>query len=298
MTTTTTTLEPPILTPYLLMAVASAVLMATIGIVSRVTGLAAETVTFYRLFLGALLMLGWLQASGRLYLLRQRPSVKLALNGALLAGFILCYVQAMNYTTMANAIMMIYLAPVVAAVGAHLWLNERLTWQSSTLIALALLGFAMMMEFSVSLGGGSHATTGLLFGAASTLCYAAFMLVNRTLPASTDGYSKTFYQLLFGALVMLPFVLRAGESVAIEQWGWLLAAGLFPGFLGILFAVSALQQLPAATFGTLAYLEPIAVVTFGWVLFGETLNLLQLAGCATIIASGVLQGLHARRRSY
>ena len=60
-----------------------------------------------------------------------------------------------------------------------------------------------------------------------------------------------------------------------------------PGFIAILSAVYALSRLPAATFGTLAYFEPIAVVVFGWTLFGETLSPLQLAGCLVIIAGGV-----------
>ena len=63
--------------------------------------------------------------------------------------------------------------------------------------------------------------------------------------------------------------------------------GLVPGFFAILCAVYALSRLPAATFGTLAYFEPIAVVVFGWTLFGETLSALQLAGCLVIIAGGV-----------
>lgn len=40
-------------------------------------------------------------------------------NGALLAGFIIFYVQAMNLTSMANAIMLVYLAPVAASIFAH-----------------------------------------------------------------------------------------------------------------------------------------------------------------------------------
>ncbi len=60
-----------------------------------------------------------------------------------------------------------------------------------------------------------------------------------------------------------------------------------PGFIAILCAVYALSRLPAATFPALAYFEPIAVVVFGWTLFGETLSALQLAGCLVIIAGGV-----------
>jgi drug/metabolite transporter (DMT)-like permease len=81
------------------------------------------------------------------------------------------------------------------------------------------------------------------------------------------------------------------------NWLWLLGTGLFPGFLAILCAVIALSRLPAATFGTLAYFEPIAVILFGWLIFNETLSPLQIAGCGLILASGVIKAwLTARPR--
>ena len=46
--------------------------------------------------------------------------------------------------------------------------------------------------------------------------------------------------------------------------------------------------------GTLAYFEPLAVVFFGWTIFGETLSSLQLAGCAAILASGCAKALIER----
>jgi drug/metabolite transporter (DMT)-like permease len=83
--------------------------------------------------------------------------------------------------------------------------------------------------------------------------------------------------------------------ISPSNWLWLAGAGFFPGFLAIYLAVVALDKLPAATFGTLAYLEPIFVVFLGWVLFGEHLNSLQLAGCALILASGIVKGYLAGR---
>ena len=107
--------------------------------------------------------------------------------------------------------------------------------------------------------------------------------------------TRAFYQLLVGALVMLPFFLHTRPEISAVNGLWLLATGLIPGFLAITFAVAALSRLPAATFGTLAYFEPLAVVFFGWSLFGENLSTLQLAGCATIMASGCAKALLASR---
>lgn len=282
--------------PYLAMAVASAVLMGTIGVISKYAQLSAETITFYRLFLGGLMMLCYLLLIRRVTLLWQWPGWPVLINGALLAGFIVCYVQAMNYTSMANAIMMVYLAPVAASLVAHFLLGETLNRPAFLLILLALFGFAMMMEFKLDFSSGSADALGIGYAALSLCAYAGFILINRTIAPHVHVYSRSAYQLLIGALCMLPFMLYQGESLSSTQWGWAFAAGLLPGFLAILFAVVALRELPAATFGTLAYMEPIAVVTFGWVLFGQSLSVLQMSGCLLIMLSGGVQAWLMQRR--
>lgn len=276
---------------FLMSAVLSAVFMGTIGAISLYAQVSAETVTFYRLFIGALLMGVFLLLTGQKQRMFTWPGLKVLITGVFLAGFVVFYVMAMHHTSMANAVMLVYLAPLTASVIAHFFMGERLTAGSGVLILVALFGFAMMMEFNFSLSGRQSEVTGLLFALCSMLCYAAFILTNRLIDDRVHVLTRSGYQMLAGALCMLPLMLRQGESISGEQWGWLITAGIVPGFLAIMLAVVALRALPAATFGTLAYLEPITVVGLGWVLFDQSLNLLQMAGCGLIMISGVLQAL-------
>jgi len=280
----------------LLLAVAAAVGMATIGVISRITELGAESITFYRLGLGAGFLLLYLIITRRGQQLRHAPGWGVVITGGLLASFILFYVQAMNYTQMANAIMVVYLAPVFSAVVAHFVFHERLRRAQIGCIATALFGFAMMQEFQLRLDNGSDAT-GLGFALLAMLAYSGFILTNRGLPPRHNNRTGAFWQLLFGALAILPFALikPEGLSAAPWQWPWLLGAGLVPGFLALLFAVLAINRLPTALYGTLAYCEPLAVVLFGWSLFGEALSPVQLSGGALILASGIIQARLSRR---
>lgn len=277
-------------------AILAALFMGTMGFFSRMTGLDPAVITFFRLFLGAGFLCLLLVATGRSRLLFGRPSWPVLLSGTMLGGFILLYVQAMQYTTMANAIMVLYLAPLAASLYAHLFLNERLTASSGLLIALALFGFAMMLEFRLQFSG-DH-LRGLGWASLALLCYTAFILLNRTTSGRSHLYTRTLHQLLAGAACMLPLVVVGLPAAGLNgsDWLWLLATGLIPGFLGILCAVSALEQLPAATYGTLAYFEPIFVVLIGWLLFQESLSPLQGAGSLLIIASGAAKGYLARYR--
>lgn len=276
-------------------AILSALFMGTMGIFSRKTGLPSETLTFCRLFFGAGFMLVYLLMIRRTSVLRIWPSWPVLINGLMLSGFIVFYVQAMNYTTMANAIMLVYLAPVAASVVAHFFMGERLNFSGFLLICGALFGFAMMMEFRVDVHGDREHLLGIGCGLIAMCAYAAFILINRVIRTEIHVYTRTFYQLLAGAGVMLPLVLKAPPQISSTHWIWLLGAGLVPGFLAIFCAVTALSRLRAAAFGTLAYVEPVAVVVFGWVIFGEILGPLQLGGCGVIIICGIAQAYMGRK---
>lgn len=273
----------------ILLAISSAVLMATIGVFSKLTGMGAEAITFFRLFLGAFFMFIFLFAKGNISVLYQRPSLYVCFNGLFLAGFIIFYVQAMQYTSMANAIMLIYLAPLLAAVFAHFFMQERLTVSSVLLILLAILGFAMMLEFKIALHEEPQRIVGIALGLLASICYCGFILINRKIIQNV--YTATFYQLLIGSLAVLPLLLLNVHAITGKQAVLLLGVGFFPGFLGIFFAVAALRRLPAATFGTLAYFEPLAVVLFGWFIFSERLNFLQICGCFLILLSGASKAM-------
>ena len=281
---------------FLLSAAFSAIFMGTIGAISVFAGAGAETVTFYRLFIGAVLMAVYLLASGQRAKICVWPGTKVLMTGAFLAGFVVFYILAMDFTAMANAVMVLYLAPVTASIAAHFFLGERLTSASVGLVVFALLGFAMMMEFDFNLSGRAEEAIGLAYAFCAMLCYSAFMLTNRSIDERVHVFTRSGYQMFAGALCMLPLMLLEAEPISGAQWGWLIAAGVVPGFLAIMLAVVALKSLPAATFGTLAYLEPITVVALAWVLFDQSLNSLQVAGCALIILAGIAQALLMNRR--
>jgi len=196
----------------------------------------------------------------------------------------------MYLTTMANAIMILYLAPLIASIFAHFFLGEKLNIKSIILIGTALFGFAMMMEFKIDFNSGSDHMLGLFFSVLGLFCYTGFILIKRTIRSDIHVYTRTFYQLFVGALCTIPFFITDIPEISGEQLVWVVGAGFIPGFLGILFAVIALEKLPAATFGTLAYFEPIFVCILGWALFSETLNILQVAGVILILGSGTIKG--------
>ncbi len=146
-----------------------------------------------------------------------------------------------------------------------------------------------MMEFKIDISSGSREFIGICYSLLALVSYTAFILINRIIKAEIHVYTRTFWQLLTGAIAMIPLTLFSIQTIELNHIPWLIGVGLLPGFLGIFFAVAALSRLPAAMFGTIAYMEAVAVVIFGWTLFQESLSLMQISGCLLIIISGILK---------
>lgn len=268
------------------MAALAAAMMGTIGVIARYSQIDPASLTFYRLGLGAVILALYLTLTGQLRLLAGKPPVLVLFNGVLLASFILCFLSAIQTISLTLAILLVYLAPALSAIIAHFLFAEHLTSRTLVLIVLAFFGFAMLQEFQ--LDSRIEQQQGLWYALTSLATYTAFILLNKKVPHTVPLYHKSFYQLLVGSLCVLPFMLNQPWPDS-NQWVWLFVAGLFPGFLALIFALQAIQHLPTRVFGTLAYLEPVVVIIAAWWLFAEPMSSVQWLGALLILASGVAQ---------
>jgi len=155
-------------------------------------------------------------------------------------------------------------------------------------LMIGFTGVAVLLS-ARGFGAGSHFGWQLMVLAA-TLCWALATVVIRESQAECDPLVfTTCYQLLGGAL-LLTAGLAVGESA---QWAWS-AAGLtaivflaiFSSTFGFVAYTYLLVHETPARVGTYAYVNPLVAVVAGWLLLGERLDRLQIAG-ALIIFAGV-----------
>jgi drug/metabolite transporter (DMT)-like permease len=86
--------------------------------------------------------------------------------------------------------------------------------------------------------------------------------------------------------------LRAASS---SSWGGVAYLVVFGSLVGFTAFAYCLNELPATTVGTYAYVNPVVAVVLGWLVLDEPLTLGLLAGGALILASVVLTTLRKRR---
>ena len=174
--------------------------------------------------------------------------------------------------------------PVLTAVAERLFLRTRMRPAQYLGAVLSAAGVAAMVVESLRL---SARPLGYLYMAVAALSWVAYGFMTRPLLARYDRLEITFWQSLFGGAGFIPFALA--ETVRWEALTPLvgfnvLFLGLFCSALGYLFYVTSLQVLGAGVSSVFINLIPVVSVAASFLILGERLTMLQLAGGAVAVA--------------
>lgn len=121
------------------------------GIFARFSNLSGLGVAFFRVSLGALVLFLVCGAGKKTWIINIRKSLKekqkalVALGIALALNWVFLF-TAFNYTTIAKAVLVYYLAPVIATLISWRFLGERLTVKRWALVGLAFFGLLLIMS--------------------------------------------------------------------------------------------------------------------------------------------------------
>lgn len=225
------------------------------------------TVTFLRLSLGALFLLP----------LSRKPVISPLTVGVGILNLltIVCYISAIEYSKVAVAALLLYMAPVYVTI--YVLITEGSVAKGAVVaIPASLLGLYLMLS-------PSKIDLGEVYGILSGLFYAALFVVMKRARESVPSIPLTFTSLLIGSLVLLPFVRSLPTP---NELPWVVGLGLFPTALAFTVFSYGIKFCKTEIAPILSLLEPVSASFFGYAFFGETLRPVQVLG-AILIMSGV-----------
>lgn len=264
------------------MILAAIFLWSSLGIVVRFSGTEIHHLIFYSLLVA--LSIQGIILTRREY--RQAlPSVR-QLKYAFIIGSVLLlnsltFFYAYQNTTIANAILTHYTAPIIVAVLAPFILREKITMRVVSEILLGSVGLFVMLDgFSLNQGQ----TLGVISGLFSGFAYAIIIILVRR-------YSQQFHPLVLSfltnitmAVLLLPFIRTFPTGSA---WSFLVM-GILHSTLAPLLYYLGLQYVSAHKAAVLGYLEPVCAIGLGILFLQEVPGTRTLAGGALILVSGYL----------
>jgi len=192
--------------------------------------------------------------------------------------------------------LLVYTFPAMVAAAAIVLGRERFNGRRLTALALALGGIALVVAGA---GAGTLDPLGAALGLAAAVVYSAYIL-------TSEGISSRVRPQVLAALVCtgaaLPLTagaallgdLRPGDITA-AGWGWLACLAAISTVASISLFFAGLPRVGPTTASILATFEPLVTVLLAFLVFGETLGLVQILGGALVLSAVLVLNARLRR---
>jgi len=213
--------------------------------------------------------------------------------GVAFAGDLGFWHTSIKLTSVANSTLLANLASVFVTLVAWIFLGERPKRLFLAGLAAALAGVALLLNASLELSG--TALSGDALGVVTAVFYAGYLLAVKGLRDRGESALRVMaVTSTISAVILLPAALVSGEPMlpsSLLGWATLLGLALVSHAAGQGMIAYALAHLRAAFSSVSLLFQPVMAALFAWVLLGEALVALQIAG-----ATAVLIGIYLARR--
>lgn len=147
--------------------------------------------------------------------------------------------QAYKETTIANAALSYYFAPVLVIMFSPFILKEKLSLKKTVCIGIALLGLFFLLQNGRMETTGHH-LLGIGYGLVAAVFYAGLTLVNKFI-RDLDGLAITLLQLGLSVMMLSPIVLFTEGfdfiSITSSTVILMLVLGIVHGGVGFIFSL-------------------------------------------------------------
>lgn len=200
--------------------------------------------------------------------------------------------QAYKFTTIANATLSYYLAPIFVVLAAPFILKEKLSLKKILSALGALIGLFIILKIQPASDKISlNNSLGIIYGLAAALLYSTVIFLNKSVKG-LSGYDRTIIQLIASGVVLVPFII-VRQSIHFSSTSSLVFAlilGIVHTALAYLLYFGGIKDTPVHSAAILSYIDPISALIFGALFLGETMSLIQGMGGALILLSTFFAG--------
>lgn len=265
------------------LVVAAAIAWSTAPLFTRLLDFDSWTILFWRgLFGGGFIAVMMVLTQGRTGL---RDLANMGGSGWLVASLLtvamVCFIPALQLTSVSNVAIIIATQPFVAATIAWIWLQEASRWQTLLASSLAMCGVAIIVG-DVRAGPDM---LGIALTCLMTLSLAAMTVTVRRYKNASMVTAAAASNIL-GSIVSIPFA-QGIESVAGVDLVILAMFGFFQVALGLTLFVLGSRLLPSGQASLIATIETPLMPFWIWLAFQETPAPRALIGGALVMGAVV-----------
>ena len=250
-------------------------------------GISVTSVLFMRYAMAvAIMFVATMIKSPKAFVIKPKYVGLLAFMGILMVLSSIALFESYKYLSAGIASTLLFFYPVMVAVIMAIFYKERLTKKSWACLVTAFLGVVILSKND---DGGFISLLGLTLVMLSSLSYAIYLVyINRGPMKKINTSTITFYVILGGFLVMIPYCLLDGGLMLPKTTpAWINAIGLgfFPTVISLIFTSRAIALIGSTETAIFGALEPLTAVILGILILGETLTITPAIGMILLFVS-------------
>lgn len=201
--------------------------------------------------------------------------------------FSVCYFNALTYTSLSVAAILLYTAPICVMLMSVFLFKESMTAQKALALIMAFAGCILVSGIGAD---ASVSWIGVLLGLGSGFFYALYSIFSRY--AINRGYGAwtiTFYTFLFCStgcafLCDWDMIYSVDSSILL----WILGLGFVTAFLPYVLYSYALENMESSKASILASVEPVVGTLCGVFIFHEPISALSILGIMLVLGAIVV----------
>ena len=262
-------------------------------LMTRAMSVPTPTLVFYRLAIGAPLMIVIAHRTGGKFTLALTK--KTAIPGVLFGLSMLTGFASVKLTSIANATLITTLQPALVLLVAPRLFGEQWRFKRVSLAGVAFAGVSIVVLAAASTSGAS--VQGDLLAGINVVIWTTYFLMAKHLRDS-GVHSWTFLAYVFSwaTVVVVPWALLSHSDLGAmntKDWFLVILMSLIPGILGHGLMTWAQKHIDVTLASILGLASPVISTIGAWMIFDQRLRPLQIAGACIVLGA-----LAALLRSY
>ncbi|MCK4259152.1 MAG: EamA family transporter [Halanaerobiales bacterium] len=269
---------------YLLIIIAM-LIWGSVGIFARWTGESSSVIVFYRVIITFIILVILWIVKGCKGLSDLRTNWKLVVLSGLALGLNwYFFFTAIQRTTVANAVLSYYVAPIIVTILSPVLLKEKIERSSIVALVFGFLGVVVMMA-----GPGNKLGAEDLLGIGAGLLAAFFYAILTILGKKIQLSARLLVMIQTGVASILFFPQVLGQLiVSSKSLIMLLIIGIIHTAFALTIYYEGIKMIKVQHVGVLGYLDPLSAILFAFFLLGEIPGFSSLLGGILIIFSSFL----------
>lgn len=266
-----------------LLAIASAVLTATIGPIVKLIDADPLSVSALRMIFAFLFLLAaYPFCKDRIFKVTKRQIFDYFIIGLVMAAAFTLWVVAFKYAPVSNVILIGSSQAVFAAVFGYFFLREKISKSELVSLLVAIAGFAIINPFEADF------IVGNLLAIANSVLFG-FLIVFMKMRSKGHSYLSLLWAFFFASILLSPFLFLESYGNLIRFIPKIAFLGIFSTGIAYLALISSLKYLKAELSSLVLLIgNPIAGILLSVALLGEVLLPRIIIGGLFLITAGVV----------